>query len=65
MSPNLCITVFGRVPDFHIGTLAEYISVHECALEQKPTTISHEEAAAVPLVGLTAMQALKITNTGE
>jgi len=54
--------VFGRVPDFHIGTLAEYISVHECALEKKPTTVSHEEAAAVPLVGLTAMQALKMAN---
>jgi NADPH:quinone reductase-like Zn-dependent oxidoreductase len=60
--PKLYVTVFGRVPDFHIGTLAEYISVHESALEKKPTTISHEEAAAVPLVGLTAMQALKIAN---
>jgi len=57
--------VFGRVPDFHIGTLAEYISVHESALEKKPSTISHEEAAAVPLVGLTAMQALKIANVYE
>jgi len=57
--------VFGRVPDFHIGTLSEYISVHEAALEKKPVSISHEEAAAVPWVGLTAMQALKVANIGQ
>jgi len=57
--------VFGRVPDFHIGTLSEYISVHDSALEKKPVSISHEEAAAVPMVGLTAMQALKMANVGQ
>lgn len=50
--------VYSRVPDFHIGTLAEYIAVDEASVALKPENITMEEAASVPLVALTAWQAL-------
>lgn len=50
--------VYSRVPDFRIGTFAEVIAVKESALAPKPTTLSMEEAASIPLVALTAWQAL-------
>jgi alcohol dehydrogenase len=50
--------VFARVGKDRIGTLAEQIAVRaeECA--HKPRSLSHLEAAALPLAGLTAWQAL-------
>lgn len=50
--------VYARVSDYHIGTFAEYIAVEEKALAFKPTNTSMEEAGSIPLVGLTAWQAL-------
>jgi alcohol dehydrogenase len=50
--------VFGRPSTFHIGTFAEYIAVHTSDIALKPKNISFEEAASIPLVGLTAWQAL-------
>ncbi|HBQ0129144.1 TPA: NADP-dependent oxidoreductase [Klebsiella pneumoniae] len=50
--------VYGRPPDFGIGTFAEFVAVKESALAPKPDNISMEEAASLPLVGLTAWQAL-------
>ncbi|OYU39390.1 MAG: NADPH:quinone oxidoreductase [Pseudorhodobacter sp. PARRP1] len=50
--------VFSRVDDFRIGTFAESIAVKESALAAKPKTLSMEDAASVPLVALTAWQAL-------
>lgn len=50
--------VYSRVPDFRIGTLAEYITVDEASVALKPTNIAMEEAASIPLVALTAWQAL-------
>jgi NADPH:quinone reductase-like Zn-dependent oxidoreductase len=50
--------VYARVGDFKIGTFAEQIAVHENDLALKPKNISMEEASSVPLVGLTAWQAL-------
>ena len=50
--------VFSRVDDFRIGTFAEMIAVKESSLAPKPRTLGMEEAAAVPLVALTAWQAL-------
>lgn len=50
--------VFSRVDDFRIGTFAEQIAVKETSLAGKPKTLSMEEAASVPLVALTAWQAL-------
>jgi NADPH:quinone reductase-like Zn-dependent oxidoreductase len=50
--------VYARARDGHIGTFAERIAVHEDALAIKPTNLSMTEAASVPLVALTAWQAL-------
>ncbi|MGA8660021.1 MAG: NADP-dependent oxidoreductase [Chthoniobacterales bacterium] len=50
--------VYARPDDFRIGTFAEYIAVKEESLAIKPKALSMEEAASIPLVGLTAWQAL-------
>lgn len=50
--------VYSRVDDFHIGTFADMIAVKETSLAPKPRTLNMEEAASVPLVALTAWQAL-------
>lgn len=50
--------VYARPSDFKIGTFAEYIAVNENDLALKPKNISTEEAASIPLVGLTSWQAL-------
>ncbi|MEG1026878.1 MAG: NADP-dependent oxidoreductase [Flavobacterium sp.] len=50
--------VYSRVDDYRIGTFAEYISVHESDLAIKPKNLTMEEAASIPLVGLTSWQAL-------
>jgi NADPH:quinone reductase-like Zn-dependent oxidoreductase len=41
------------------GAFAEYASVSEDALAPKPANLSFEEAAAVPMAGLVALQALR------
>jgi len=48
--------VYSRVPSLRIGTCAEYIAVKQDAVALKPKNISFEEAASLPLVGLTAVQ---------
>ena len=50
--------VYARPRDGHIGTFAQRIAVHEDDLATKPATLSMAEAASVPLVALTAWQAL-------
>lgn len=50
--------VYARVDDFRIGTFAELVPVKETSLAHKPRNITMEEAASIPLVGLTAWQAL-------
>ncbi|HEX5927681.1 MAG TPA: NADP-dependent oxidoreductase [Baekduia sp.] len=50
--------VYGRVRDGRIGTFAERIAAHEDDLATKPASLSMAEAASVPLVALTAWQAL-------
>ena len=50
--------VFGRPRAERIGTFVERIAVHEDDLALKPTSISLPEAASLPLVALTAWQAL-------
>ncbi|MBD2846383.1 NADP-dependent oxidoreductase [Paenibacillus sp. IB182496] len=49
--------VYGRPRKNRIGTLAEYIAVHSDDLALKPTNLSFDEAASIPLVGLTVYQA--------
>jgi NADPH:quinone reductase-like Zn-dependent oxidoreductase len=50
--------VYARPDKDRIGTFAELIAVNEDDLAPKPTRLTMEEAAAIPLVGLTAWQAL-------
>jgi NADPH:quinone reductase-like Zn-dependent oxidoreductase len=50
--------VYARPADHHIGTFAEYISMNENDVAIKPKNLTMEEAASIPLVGLTAWQAL-------
>ena len=50
--------VYARVDDFRIGTFAEFVPVKEASLALKPSGLTMEEAASIPLVGLTAWQAL-------
>ncbi len=50
--------VYARAPDFAIGSFAESIAIKESALAHKPKHVGMEEAASIPLVGLTAWQAL-------
>ena len=50
--------VYGRARDGHVGTFAERIAVPQDDLATKPASLSMAEAASVPLVALTAWQAL-------
>lgn len=50
--------VFARPRDRRIGTFAELIAVDQANLALKPASLTMEEAASFPLVGLTAWQAL-------
>lgn len=50
--------VYARVPEQRIGTFAERIAVDQNAVALKPANLSMEQAAAIPLVALTAWQAL-------
>jgi len=50
--------IYARVPKTRIGTFAEYIAIAEDAVALKPKNISFEEAASIPLVGLTSYQIL-------
>ncbi|GAA1953783.1 NADP-dependent oxidoreductase [Agromyces allii] len=52
--------VYARPRDHRIGTFAERIAVHEDDVAFQPTTISAIEAASLPLVALTAWQALVV-----
>ena len=50
--------VYARPADHRIGTFAEFISMNENDVAIKPKNLSMEETASIPLVGLTAWQAL-------
>ncbi|TCG05060.1 NADPH:quinone oxidoreductase [Paraburkholderia steynii] len=50
--------VYARPDKDRIGAFAELIAVNEADLSIKPETLTMEEAASIPLVGLTAWQAL-------
>ena len=50
--------VYARVDDLRIGTFAEFVAVREASLAPKPKGLTMEEAASLPLVALTAWQAL-------
>ena len=50
--------VYARPADGRVGAFAEFIAIKEDDVAIKPTALSMEEAASIPLVGLTAWQAL-------
>jgi alcohol dehydrogenase len=50
--------VYARPADGRIGALAEFIAIKEDDVAVKPKALTMEEAASIPLVGLTAWQAL-------
>jgi len=51
--------VFGDLAACGNGGFAEYVSVPQSALAPKPRTLSFEEAAAVPMAAVTALQGLR------
>jgi len=50
----------GKVGETYRGTYAEFAVLPENTLAHKPASLSHEQAAAVPLAAVTAWQALVI-----
>jgi NADPH:quinone reductase-like Zn-dependent oxidoreductase len=50
--------VYARPDKDRIGTFAEFIAMNEDAVAIKPKALTMEEAASIPLVGLTAWQVL-------
>jgi NADPH:quinone reductase-like Zn-dependent oxidoreductase len=51
--------VFGDLSGCGWGGYAEYAAVPENAIALKPANLSYEEAAAVPMAGVTALQSLR------
>jgi 2-desacetyl-2-hydroxyethyl bacteriochlorophyllide A dehydrogenase len=51
--------VFGDLSESGFGGFAEYVCGTESALVHKPTNISFEQAATVPVAALTALQGLR------
>ncbi|MGN6611015.1 MAG: NADP-dependent oxidoreductase [Angustibacter sp.] len=47
------------------GTYAELVAAHVRHLARKPASATFEEAAALPLAGLTALQSLRLAQVGE
>ncbi|AMM51804.1 zinc-binding oxidoreductase [Rufibacter sp. DG15C] len=52
------VYAYARRPTVQHGTFAEYIVIPESYLAHKPQNLSFEEAAGIPLVGLTAYQSM-------
>ena len=52
--------VFARLPLDQSGAFAEYVSIHSQEIAKIPDYLDWKEAGAIPLVGLTAMQALDL-----
>lgn len=57
--------VYARLPLGRIGAFAEYAAIDHHALAKIPDYLSFEQAAAVPLTALTAMQALDLLDASE
>jgi NADPH:quinone reductase-like Zn-dependent oxidoreductase len=50
--------VYASLSTSRMGAFGEYVAIHENHLSLKPDNLSFEEAASLPLVGLTVYQAL-------
>lgn len=57
--------VYSRVPQEQMGTVAEFVSVNSDLVAKKPENSSFEQAAGLPLTGLTAIQALESVGIKE
>ncbi len=53
--------VFSRPDILRDGTYAEYVAVRASEVAKKPATISHADAATLPLTGITAWEVLVTT----
>lgn len=51
--------VYARVPQEQMGTVTEYVTINSDVVAKKPANASFEEAAGLPLAGLTAIQAFE------
>lgn len=51
--------VYGDLSNDGMGGFAEYVAAPQAVLAPMPSTLRFEEAAAVPLAGITALQALR------
>lgn len=59
------VMAYARKDYVHGGTFAEFVSVPVRALAPKPANLSWDEAAGLPLAGLTAYQTLTRLGVGE
>jgi NADPH:quinone reductase-like Zn-dependent oxidoreductase len=50
--------VFGEIPGYH-GGLAEYVCTHGKTMMRKPTSLTFEQAAAIPQAGVIALQGIR------
>ena len=57
--------VYARLEKLRMGGLAEQVAADESVVALKPTTLSFEEAASLPLAGLTSLQALRGLQPGQ
>ena len=53
--------VYGDLSENGRGGLAEYVAAPEAVLSHKPSNLSFEQAAAVPMAAMTALQGLRDT----
>ena len=51
--------VMGDLASYGFGGLAEYVAAPEGLIIHKPGTVTFEDAAAIPMAGVTALQALR------
>ena len=63
-APGDEVMAYARKESIHHGTYAELVSVTERAVAHKPPALSFSEAGALPLAGLTALQALTAAGVG-
>jgi NADPH:quinone reductase-like Zn-dependent oxidoreductase len=59
------ILAYARTDVVRGGTLAEYVAVPVRTATRKPEALSFEDAAAIPLTGLTALQSVERSGLGE
>ncbi len=57
-APGERVYAYCRKPEVQWGTYAEYVTMTASAVAKMPASLSFEQAAGIPLVGLTSWQAL-------